>query len=333
MADLQATRGGDYLTGHGSMRIAGTPAFQALGRVSVDNLGVYAPAYTDLLPEAYAGAAPIHALTAGVRLEGSTLHLDQCQGEQDGNEFQLGGSVDLRDAGNPLLDLTLTGQWSHAANLSGVSYALDLRGPLAGGATIHGDVQLSGGHPNERWTIYPANPLPPATPDELMQPLFGLLPKAWGDWPLALHVIAADPLPDERADQEAQIMPDIDLTGTGRQPRPGGKLDFRSAAGPEQESGAWYFSPDEPENPVVSVTVTENDGKRGTFFFGPLDEEKSVSWDLAEAGGPLVLQAGERPPQTVEDASPWAGWTQAAPGHPVLFVERPRPTNASFGGL
>ena len=97
VADLQATHGGDYLAGRGSVHIAGAPDFQALGRVSIDNLGVYAPAYADLLPWAEdAGTAPVRALTAGVRLEGSTLHLDQCAGEQAGNTFRLGGSVGRR---------------------------------------------------------------------------------------------------------------------------------------------------------------------------------------------------------------------------------------------
>ncbi len=143
VADLQATRGGDYLTGHGSLRIAGPPEFQALGRVSIENLAVYAPAYAGLLPgRTDAGGAPIRSLTAGVRLEGSILHLDQCQGEQDGDPFQFGGSVDLRDPARPVLDLSLAGEQppraadpadADARWRAGVSYTLDLRGPLDGG--------------------------------------------------------------------------------------------------------------------------------------------------------------------------------------------------------
>ena len=102
IADLQATHEGDYLAGHGSMHIAGPPRFQALGRVSVQDPGGYLPAGADM--------ASIHSLTAGVRLEDSILHLDQCRGEQGGGTFEASGSVDLRDAAEPVLDLSLAGE-------------------------------------------------------------------------------------------------------------------------------------------------------------------------------------------------------------------------------
>ena len=358
VADLQATRGGDYLAGHGSLRIAGPPDFQALGRVSADDLGVYAPAYAGLLPKAYAGATPIRALTAGVRLEGSTLHLDQCQGVQAGNPFQLGGSVDLSDAANPVLDLSLTGEQppraadpadADAAWRAGVAYALNVRGPLAGGASIDGDVRLLHGHfdqaistpapatPPQGFDATGDRPFDPLPPDEaaLMQPLLRRLPEAWRDWPLDLRVTAADPLPSGGSDRAGEVTPDLEITGTGREPRLGGKLGFRTVtAGTEQASGAWYFSPGKPENPMLSIIATADDGQRGTFFFGPLDEEKSVSWDLAESGGEPTLQPVEIPPQTVEDASPWAVWTPpVAGGVRGLFDVRSSRTNASFAGF
>ncbi len=48
--DLQATRGGDYLAGKGSLRIIGTPRYryQAELRGSIKDLSIYAPAYQDL---------------------------------------------------------------------------------------------------------------------------------------------------------------------------------------------------------------------------------------------------------------------------------------------
>ena len=113
-----------------------------LGRVSIRDMGVYTPAYADLLPWADAGSTPVRALTAGVRLEGSVLYLDQCQGEQAGNTFQMRGSVDARDTANPVLDLALTGEQpprvadpadADALWRAGLSYALELHGPLAGG--------------------------------------------------------------------------------------------------------------------------------------------------------------------------------------------------------
>jgi phage baseplate assembly protein gpV len=48
--DLQATHGGDYLSGKGSLRIIGTPRYryQAELRGSIKDLAIYAPAYQDL---------------------------------------------------------------------------------------------------------------------------------------------------------------------------------------------------------------------------------------------------------------------------------------------
>ena len=317
VADLQATRGGDYLTGRGSIHLAGPPDFQALGRVSVEDLGVYAPAYAGLLPwGADTDAAPIRALTAGMRLDGSVLHFDQCQGEQAGNTFNLAGSVDLRDAGNPVLDLALTGQEppraadpldADALWRAGVSYALNLRGPLAGGMTIQGDVQLMHGHfdgPGELRADTPATPLG----SRLLQPLLRRLPGAWRDRALDLHVTAANPLPSGKTGREGQVTPDLDITGTGRQSRLGGKLAFRSISGPEQESGAWYFSPDEPDNPTASITATSGDGRRSTYYYGPRDRGQTLSWDLNPPDGGLTLQPAETRSYLAEDASPWNVW-------------------------
>ncbi len=329
VADLQATRGGDYLTGHGSLhivddhgivRLASAPDFQALGRVSVENLAVYAPAYAGLfswVPDA--DAPPIRALTAGVRLEDSVLHLDQCRGEQGGGSFQCGGSVDLRDPAHPVLDLSLTGEQppriadpadADALWRAGVSYALDLRGPLDGGVAIHGDAQLVHGRFDLPGKPDAALSPTPPTAGALMTPLLRRLPAAWRDWLLDLRVTAANPLPLNRIERDDQITPEWVITGTGRQPLLGGKVGFRAAAGSGQESGAWYFSPGEPDHPTVSAQVASDDGLRGTFFYGPSDRLQTVSWGTDAAGGELTLQSSETPPP-VEDA----GWlaTFAAP--------------------
>ena len=327
VADFQATRGGDYFTGHGSlhivndhgvMRLASAPDFQALGRASIENLALYAPAYAGLFswPQD-AGAMPVRSLTAGVRLEGSILHLDQCQGEQDGNPFQLGGSVDLRDAANPVLDLSLTGeQAARAADpadtgslwRAGVSYSLDLRGPLNGGVTIRGDARLLHGRFDPPGQPDAALSPTPPTAGALMEPLLRRLPEAWRDWPLDLRVTAAGPLALGRTAREGEITPEWVITGTGRQPLLGGKVGFHAAAGAEQESGAWYFSPGEPTHPTVSAQVTSDDGLRGTFFYGPSDRLQTVSWGTDAAGGKLTLQPSEMPPPRAEDAGPLASW-------------------------
>ncbi len=221
VADLQATRGGDYLTGHGSLhivndhgviRLASAPDFQALGRVSVENLALYAPAYAGLWSWTQdANAMPIRSLTAGVRLEGSVLHLDQCQGEQDGGSFQFGGSVDLHDPAHPVLDLSLTGEQppraadpadADALWRAGVSYSLNLRGPLDGGTTIHGDVQLLHGRFDLPETMDAALSPTPPTAGALMGPLLRRLPEAWRDWPLDLRVTAAGPLALNRTNHD-----------------------------------------------------------------------------------------------------------------------------------
>ena len=48
MADLQATRGGDYLNGKGTWQISGPARYQAELHAAVKDLAVYAPAYADL---------------------------------------------------------------------------------------------------------------------------------------------------------------------------------------------------------------------------------------------------------------------------------------------
>ncbi len=327
VADLQATRGGDYLTGHGSLhivndhgtvRLASAPDFQALGRVSIENLAVYAPAYAGLvagIPDA--GVASIRSLTAGVRLEGSILHLDQCQGERDGGPFQFGGSVDLRDPSRPVLDLSLAGEQppraadpadADALWRAGVSYTLALRGPLNGGVTIQGDAQLLHGRvdlPGK--TDAALSPTPP-TAGAWTRPLLRRLPAAWRDWPLDLRVTAMGPLPLNRANREDQITPELVITGTGRQPLLGGKVDFRAGNGSGQESGAWYFSPGEPTHPTVSAQVTSDDGLRGTFFYGPSDRLQTISWGAEAVGGELVFQPSETPPSFAEETRPLTSW-------------------------
>ena len=274
VADLQATHDGDYLTGRGSLRIAGPTDFQALGRVSIKDAGIYAPAYADLLPWADAGDAPVRSLTAGVRLEGSVLYLDQCQGEQAGNTFQMSGSVDVRDAADPVLDLSLTGEQpprmadpadADAAWRAGLSYALDLRGPLIGGATIHGGVELVHGHfdrPEELTAATPGALLG----TRLLQPLLRRLPEAWRDWPLDLRVTAAAPLPSGGAGDAGEVVPTLKITGTGRHPLLGGKLKFRTATGPEQAGSTWSFAAGQPDHPTLLPLSVTDGGQHGTSF-------------------------------------------------------------------
>ena len=118
----------------------------------------------------------------------------------------------------------------------------------------------------------------------LLQPLLRRLPAAWRDWPLDLHVTAAGPLPGEGS----MVAPDLDLTGTARHPQLGGKLEF-SFAQPRAESGAWYFSPGELDNPTASIAAISDGELKGTFYYGPRNGTSAVSWDLDPIAGGIIL--------------------------------------------
>ena len=196
-----------------------------------------------------------------------------------------------------------------AAWRAGVAYTLDLRGPLGGGVTIGGDVQLLHGHFDQPWDAGHRRPVP-APPDaaRLLQPLLRRLPAAWRDWPLDLRVTAAEPLPSGEADERGQVIPDLQITGTALEPCLGGKLAFQSAAGPDQTSGAWYFSPQEPANPTASIKTTTDGGQRETFFYGPRDGGKAITWKSATLEDPFTLPPPQPLPSWVTYDGPWAGW-------------------------
>ena len=260
------------------------------------------------------------------------MHHDQCQGEQDGGSFQFGGNVDLRDPASPVLDLSLAGEQppraadpadADALWRAGVSYSLNLRGPLDGGITIQGDAQLLHGRfdlPGETNTAL--SPTPP-TAGALMGPLLRRLPGVWRDWPLDLRITAAGPLSLNRADHADQITPEWIITGTGRQPRLNGKVSFHNLVGSEQENGAWYFSPGEPDRPTVSAQVSSDDGLRGTFYYGPSDQLRTVSWGTDATDGELTLLPSEMPTQPAEDAGPLTSWL--LPPLPVFAKPIPVP--------
>ncbi len=265
VADLQATHDGDYLAGRGSLRLTrGRPDFQALGRVSIKDLGVSTtPAYADLLPWADAGGAPVRALTAGVAAGGQRPLPRPVPGRAGGQRVPASvGSVDVRDAANPVCDLALTGEqpprmadpadadalWRAGALLR----ADPPRPPDASGATIRGGVQLVHGHFDR--------------PEQLHGPRAGggssahrLLRAAPAPVAGGVARLAAGPARHRRrthcpavahTGRAGEVQPALEVTGTRPAiPRLGGTLEFRPAgrAG-SRRAAPGNFSPGAPDH-------------------------------------------------------------------------------------
>ena len=108
VADLQATHGGDYFTGTGSMRLDGPPRYEGVLRAAVGQPAVYAPALAGL-PWG-GGLARVTDLDATLQWSDATLRFDRFQGRLDGAPFTIGGTANLGDTEHPSLDLTFDGK-------------------------------------------------------------------------------------------------------------------------------------------------------------------------------------------------------------------------------
>ena len=96
VADLQATHGGDYFTGTGSMRLDGPPHGAGELRARVGQLAVYTPAMAGL-PLADE-LARVTGLSAALRWDDSALCCDRFQGRFDGASIEVAGTANWRDA-------------------------------------------------------------------------------------------------------------------------------------------------------------------------------------------------------------------------------------------
>ena len=97
VADLQATHGGDYFTGTGSVRLDGPPRGEGALRAQVGQLAVYTPALAGL-PLADE-LARITGLSAVLHWNDGVLCFDRFQGRFDGAPVEVAGTANLRDAG------------------------------------------------------------------------------------------------------------------------------------------------------------------------------------------------------------------------------------------
>ena len=129
LADLQATHGGDYFTGAGSMRLDGPPRYEGVLRAAVAQPAVYAPALAGL-PWGN-GLARVTDLDATLQWRDATLRFDRFRGRFDGAPFTMGGTANLGDTGHPSLDLTFDGKDVPLSEVCGQEWVR-----AAGGLTI-----------------------------------------------------------------------------------------------------------------------------------------------------------------------------------------------------
>ena len=126
VADLQATHGGDYFTGTGSMRLDGPPRYDGELRAQVGRLAVYTPALAGMPLDRE--LAHVSDLRARLCWDDGLLRFDQFQGRFDGASLAVGGTVDLRsaEAGKlELRDMAITTDAGQMRAVRGAVYLLD----------------------------------------------------------------------------------------------------------------------------------------------------------------------------------------------------------------
>ena len=126
VADLQATHGGDYFAGTGSMRLDGPPRYEGELRAQVGRLAVYTPALAGV--PLGRELAHVSDLRAWLRWDDGRLRFDQFQGRFDGASLAVGGAVDLRsaEAGKlELRDMAITTDAGQMSAVRGAVYLLD----------------------------------------------------------------------------------------------------------------------------------------------------------------------------------------------------------------
>jgi hypothetical protein len=237
-------------------------------------------------------------VSARVRAQSSVLQIDEAKGQSGTQTIQLAGGVDLTDTARIGLDL-----WVHGDDTAGVrddalsaglNYTLTLRGVAGGEVTVAGEVGLLAGE-------YRA-PLKLGADDSSIWLRLGeRLPFAARDEQMDLHLTATPALRIPGGSPEAEINPDLQLTGTMRAPRLTGELTVHQA--PLEApggwhgtgDGAWYFTGGDAGSPVVSA-FGHADGGGQVFFYGPAsagqmialsEPESPASFDLAP-NGPAV---------------------------------------------
>ena len=126
VADLQATHGGDYFTGTGSMRLDGPPRCEGELRAQVAQLAVYTQALAGLpLGSELARVADLHAR---LRWDDRVLRFEQFQGRCDGAPFMIVGTADVPppEAGKlELRDMAITTTAGELKSARGAVYFPD----------------------------------------------------------------------------------------------------------------------------------------------------------------------------------------------------------------
>ena len=126
VADFQATRGDDYFTGTGSMRLDDPPCYEGELRARVGRLAAYTPALAGT--PLGTGLAHVSDLQARLRWNDGRLRFDQFEGRFDGASIALGGTADLLppQAGKlELRDLAITTAAGQMTSVRGALYFLD----------------------------------------------------------------------------------------------------------------------------------------------------------------------------------------------------------------
>lgn len=216
-----------------------------------------------------------------LRMDKSVLRIDQAKGRWGTQVIETTGAVDLTDTRKIGWDLTVNGNdpgGIHSETLdSGLGYALTLRSLPNGGTALAGDVGLADGKYEGALSI-----APDGFPAFVWVDVARNLPFARLAAQLNLHLTATPPLSIAGGGADSWLSPDIDLSGTLEDPRITGEVTFGKAplSAPigrrEIGDGAVYFSGDAPEDPSVSISAREPDG-RETFFYGLLGSAQTAS--------------------------------------------------------
>ena len=318
VADLQATHDRDYFTGTGSMRLDGPPRCEGELRAAVHTLAEYTPALAGLpLVDSVAGVTGLSAL---LRWDDSVLAFEECQGQLGGAACQVGGRVDLRDAANPLLDLSLREENVTLRDATGrgrvqADCALTVRGRVGSGLTLGGDVRLLGGELGAALELVPGADVA----SRPLLPLDAWLPVRWEGWHLDLRITAAAPLSLALG---GEATPDLRVTTTTwSAPEVVGRVDLRQAC-ITSSGGAWeapqgtlYFGGSLCGPPQVALSVVGSQGE-AIVLAGRYDQVRApAGWGrllpVDPAANDGLLRPGALPPLWAGDASPWLKWAAA----------------------
>ena len=160
VADLQATHGGDYFTGTGSMRLDGPPHYEGELRVQAGQLAVYTPGAGGFAAMRRTGAHRGPACPVAVGRQRSALRA--IPGSTRYRALHRGRHHRLHDAGDPVMNLSFDGKNVLLRSIDGQGHtraecALTMRGEVGNVPALGGNVRLLGGDPGVRLELFPCS--------------------------------------------------------------------------------------------------------------------------------------------------------------------------------